>query len=376
MFKDSSLPEEYSTDNSPAAQNYTVRLSFTRPRSSLNNFAMLTGTASSLSTHYSYSGVNRAAHERGLQLAASLELSRSTSCRREGPLDKISDQGQHTSAGLYRRTVCNIGLSPEARRIAHSRSNAETPTHFLRPTDSDSLPHTSENDDGHKSLPDKPTLLRKGSGELVPSSMKPSSEGRHGSMTGALVGPKSVHFDDLDNRTQHFFQADKSMAMVANSSLVDLLHSEAASLSEVEGTTTHGIRLTNSMHDSTWHEHKQVHVEHLFLSSDGSTLVGVVAVRNVSFQKLVAVRFTLDDWKTTSETVAMYTRDSGVLSSDSYDRFDFHLDLSDVANIGKKVLQLCVRYSVNGRDYWDNNNSMNYRVEFATSGKDFATSKS
>jgi hypothetical protein len=194
MFKDSSLPEEYSTDNSPAAQNYTVRLSFTRPRSSLNNFAMLTGTASSLSTHYSYSGVNRAAHERGLQLAASLELSRSTSCRREGPLDKISDQGQHTSAGLYRRTVCNIGLSPEARRIAHSRSNAETPTHFLRPTDSDSLPHTSENDDGHKSLPDKPTLLRKGSGELVPSSMKPSSEDRHGSMTGALVGPKSVHF--------------------------------------------------------------------------------------------------------------------------------------------------------------------------------------
>jgi hypothetical protein len=234
----------------------------------VNSFAMLTRTAGLLSNHYNYDGGYRAAHARGLELAAFLEASRSMSCRREGPLDKISDQSQHTTAGLYRRTVSNIGLTTEARRIAHSRSTAKTTTHFLRPTHSDSLPHTFENDGGHKPLPDEPTLLRKGSGELVPSSMKPSSENRHGNMSGTLVGPKSVHFDELDNQTQHFFQADKSMAVAADSSPVYPLHSEAASLSEVEGTTTHGIRLTNFMHDGTWHEHKQVHVEHFFLSSD------------------------------------------------------------------------------------------------------------
>jgi hypothetical protein len=337
---------------------------------------MLTSTAGLSSNHYAYDGGYRAAHLRGLELAASLKPSRSTSFRRQDPPHKTSDQSQHTSARLYRRTVSNIGLTPEARRIAHSRPNAETTTHFLRPTHPDSLPHISENDAGHKPLSDELTLLRKGSGELVPSSMKSCSENRHGSMTGTVVDPKSVHFDDLDDRTQHFFQADRSMAVVPESSLVYPLHSEAASLSEVECTTIHGIRLTNLVHDGTWHEHKLVHVEHLFLSSDGSTLVGAVAVRNVSFHKLVAVRFTFDDWKTTSETVAVYMKDPGTISSDSCDRFHFHLDLSDVANVGQKVLQLCVRYSIDGRDYWDNNNSMNYHIEFATTTKGFATSRS
>jgi hypothetical protein len=337
---------------------------------------MLTSTAGLSSNHYAYDGGYRAAHLRGLELAASLKPSRSTSFRRQNPPHKTSDQSQHTSARLYRRTVSNIGLTPEARRIAHSRPNAETTTHFLQSTHSDSLPHTTEDDAGHRPPPDELKQLRKGSGELVPSSMKSSSENRHGGMTGTVVDPKSVHFDDLDNRTQHFFQADRSLAVVANSSLVYPLHSEAASLSEVEGTTTHGIRPTNFVHDGTWHEYKQVHVEHLFLSSDGSNLVGAVAVRNVSFHKLVAVRFTFDDWKTTSETDAVYMKDPGALSSESCDRFNFYLDLTDVANIGKKVLQLCVRYSVNGRDYWDNNNSMNYHIEFAASGKGFATSKS
>jgi hypothetical protein len=376
MSKDSSLHKDYSTNNSPTTETYTVRLSFTRPQPSVNDFAMLTDTTNSLFTHYNYSGGIKAAHERGLELAASLELSRSTRCRKGGPLGKLSDRSQHVSAGLYRQTVSNIGLNPEDRSMAHSRSNAEKITHFLRPTHSNSLPHTFDEDAGHKPLPDEPTLLRKGSGELVSSSMKPSSENRHGSMTGTLVAPKSVHFDHLDNRTQHFFQTDKSIAVVADSSLLYPLHNEAASLSEVESRTTHEIRLTNPTHDGTWHEHKQVHVEHLLLSSDGSTLVGTVAVQNVSFQKLVIVRFTLDDWKTTSETVAIYTKNSGTLPSDSCDRFTFHIDLSDVASIGKKVLQLCVRYSVDGRDYWDNNNSMDYHIEFATTGKDSATSKS
>lgn len=376
MSENPSLPKTHSTHNCSANQNYTVRLSFTRPQFSVNNLAMLTGRASSPSTHYIYGGGDRAAHERGLELATSLELSRSTRCRREVPLDKIRDQSQHASAGLYRRTVSNIGLTSEARTVVHSQSNVETTTNSIRPTHSDSLPHMSENNAGQKPVPDEPTLLRKVSGELVPSSMKPSSKNRHGSVTGAPVGPKSVHFDDFDNRTQHFFQDDKSMAAVGKSSTLGSLHSEAASLSEVEGTTTYGIRLTNSTHDGTWHEHKHVHVEYLFLSPDGSTLVGAVAVRNLSFQKLVTVRFTFDDWRTTSETVAMYIDDFGALSGDSCDRFDFHLDLSDVANIRTKVLQLCVRYSVDGRDYWDNNNSMNYHIEFAKSGKEFTTSKS
>jgi hypothetical protein len=84
-----------------------------------------------------------------------------------------------------------------------------------------------------------------------------------------------------------------------------------------------------------------VHVEHFCLSSDGSTLFGAVAVRNFSFHKLVAARFTLDDWRTTSETVAVPIKDPEVLSSDSCDMFNFNLDLSDVASIGKGAAAVC-----------------------------------
>lgn len=337
---------------------------------------MLTGTASSLSNHYDDNGDNRAAHECELKLAASLEALRPTSCRREGSLDKISSQSQHTSAGLYRRTVSNIGLTPEARKIVHLQSKAEATIPFLRPAHSDPTTYTADDDGEHKWLPTEPTLVRKKSGELVQSSMKLSSGKQYSSMTGTLVGPKSVYFNDLDNRTRHFLQADKSMAVLADSSPVDIHHSDAARSFEGEDKTTHGIRLTNFTHDNIRRKHKQVHVEHLFLSPDGSTLIGTIAVQNISFQKLVVVRFTLDDWRTTSETVAIYTKDAQAPSSDSCDRFSFRMDLSDVASIGKKVLQLCVRYSANGRDYWDNNDNMNYHIEFATTGRDSTRSKS
>jgi hypothetical protein len=44
--------------------------------------------------------------------------------------------------------------------------------------------YTSDNDARDKPLPDGPTLLRKRTGELVPSSMKPSPGNRRGSVTG------------------------------------------------------------------------------------------------------------------------------------------------------------------------------------------------
>ena len=38
----------------------------------------------------------------------------------------------------------------------------------------------------------------------------------------------------------------------------------------------------------------------------GTTVEGVVRVRNLAFEKWLAVRFTLDKWQTTSEVTARY----------------------------------------------------------------------
>jgi hypothetical protein len=47
-----------------------------------------------------------------------------------------------------------------------------------------------------------------------------------------------------------------------------------------------------------------------------------------------------------------------------HDRFIFSINLADTANLESKTLFLCVRYTVNGQDYWDNNNSSNFQVHF------------
>jgi hypothetical protein len=41
------------------------------------------------------------------------------------------------------------------------------------------------------------------------------------------------------------------------------------------------------------------------------------------------------------------------------------MDLAEIADIDEKSLLLCVRYNVNGNEYWDNNDDLNYHIEFA-----------
>ncbi|MGG6497930.1 UNVERIFIED_CONTAM: CBM21 domain-containing protein, partial [Bacteroidetes bacterium 56_B9] len=83
----------------------------------------------------------------------------------------------------------------------------------------------------------------------------------------------------------------------------------------------------------------------------------------ISFHKQVVARFTLDYWKTTSEVAAEYNNDIRTPSMDGCDRFNFHIKLSDQANIDNKTLLLCVRYSVAGQEFWDSNNMMNYQID-------------
>lgn len=127
-------------------------------------------------------------------------------------------------------------------------------------------------------------------------------------------------------------------------------------------------------------------------------LTGSILVRNLAFEKQVAVRFTLDDWQTVSEVGAHYlesltllpsqirpspsvptSRDSGAQKGRGWDRFTFTIRLEDYAHsLSTRTLWLAARYHTSstypepsssaqcgpGGEWWDNNGGRNYRVGF------------
>jgi hypothetical protein len=105
-------------------------------------------------------------------------------------------------------------------------------------------------------------------------------------------------------------------------------------------------------------------------------LQGTFIVRNLAFQKDVAVRFTMDEWSTVSEIKANWAahlptpfpsqQRSSVKDHDTWDRFSFSINLSDytLPSLPSKVLYLVGRYTIPGEEYWDNCGGRNWRVKF------------
>ncbi|KZT02051.1 carbohydrate-binding module family 21 protein [Laetiporus sulphureus 93-53] len=122
-------------------------------------------------------------------------------------------------------------------------------------------------------------------------------------------------------------------------------------------------------------------------------LRGTVLVRNITFEKRVVVRFTLDDWQTTSEVTCKHVvslpslpppfpqaRTMGDVAGSiahgdvpkvdnaksSWDRFSFTIRLEDYEHkLCDRTLYLVARYSPGcGGEFWDNNGGKNFRVGF------------
>nr|POE62275.1 protein phosphatase 1 regulatory subunit 3a [Quercus suber] len=257
-------------------------------------------------------------------------------------------------------------LTPEARKISHSRSSTETVIIIPRaPTFGESSTTNSDDSDDDGSLHMKPSLVRKKSGELVRPALRGSSRRRYSSMPGTPTYAKSVHFNDNDNQTRHFLQVDKPIAVSAGTSPVESYESESEF--PFDGKPEREIKLTKFPEDTFERRARPVRVERIFLSPDKQTLIGTCAVQNIAFHKLVVARFTVDWWKTTSEVVAEYNNVTRSADHDGCDRFNFHIKLSDQAHIDDKTLLLCIRYNVGGQDFWDNNSGSNYQVEFVKS---------
>ncbi len=268
-------------------------------------------------------------------------------------------------------------LSEGARKISHSRSNTDGSAFLDFPRDKfeSSTRSTSESevDEGEEDdLRVKPAMVRKKSGELVRPALRAcSTKRRPSSMPGTPTYGKAVHFDSRLEHVRHFLQVDRPVAVSAGTSPVDSQDEDTEFPFNYE-TRSHSspfeweIRLTNFPSNTLERKSAPVRVERVFLSADNRNLMGAVAVRNVAFHKFVVARFTLDYWKTTSEVVADFNNDvRRKQTDDGYDPFIFSIKLEDQNNLENKTLFFCVRYNVNGQEYWDNNNSINYQVDFS-----------
>lgn len=264
-------------------------------------------------------------------------------------------------------------LSQDMRRqISHQRANTETifldlrqsPECSISPSDEDSI---SDEEGSHRL---RPPMVRKKSGELVRPALRPSSgKRRPSSMPGTPTFGKAVHFDSHLEHVRHFLQVDRPLAVSAGSSPIEPSYEgddEFPFHDEPRGPPFEWeLVLANFPPETPLRRAQPVRVERVYLSSDNKNMVGSVAVANMAFNKFVVARFTLDYWKTTSEVVAEYHNDvRQPRRADGSDRFNFTIKLADLANLEAKTMFFCVRYSVNGQEYWDNNGSTNFQVDF------------
>ncbi|EEP81468.1 predicted protein [Uncinocarpus reesii 1704] len=216
----------------------------------------------------------------------------------------------------------------------------------------------------------RPSMIRKKSGELVRPALRMKK--RPSSMPGTPTFVKNVHFDVQLEQVRHFLQLDMPVAVSAGSSPADEYDGDtefpfgADSVPQTKPFQWEA-RVTNFPKEVN--ERSPVRLERMFLSSDNKYLVGIVAVANLAFHKHVVARFTLDHWKTVSEVEAEYDnnprKDNLLGANSNYDRFHFHIRLADLADLESKTMFVCIRYHVNGLEFWDNNDARNYHVNFS-----------
>lgn len=230
----------------------------------------------------------------------------------------------------------------------------------------------SGSDDDDECYRMAPPMVRKKSGEVVKSSLKTPNRSRPSSMPSTPTFPKAVHFDVTIEHVRHFLHSEKPSAVSAGSSPIESYDGETEfpfhsddDFRLREPPFEWDIALPNFPRDLDSRKHLPVRVERVVLSTDKKNLIGTVAVANIAFQKAVVVRFTLDFWETVSEVSAEFNPDVRKRQKeDGVDRFTFNIKLVDQANLEKKLLFFCVRYTSGGQEFWDNNTGVNFQVEF------------
>lgn len=256
--------------------------------------------------------------------------------------------------------------SPEFSKAVHFDSHLERVRRFLQIDEpyvvGTGLPSLDEND--------------------IDIGFPPAREPPRPSLRSTPSYPKGVYHrrepsnSDLEH-VRHFLKVDRPLSISAGTSLVDSSDSEDefpfreeswSSSSAWEMVTA--IRPTDSSERETW----PVWFEEAWLSTDKTTMVGLAIITaHQGFERRVMCRYTLDSWKSVSEIDAeffgLYSEGHSYSSSPSVDRprqdrYTFSIKLPSSIDLITQTVYFCMRYNVDGQDFWDNNGGSNFKAEF------------
>lgn len=168
------------------------------------------------------------------------------------------------------------------------------------------------------------------------------------------AGRKSVHFADSIG---HSLVAVKTIT--PNSSSEDL-RTDIKKQNHAHNKAKNGF---NTSYQVILPSHRSisgfVKLENLRCSS--TIISGYVRVVNLSYEKIVTIRYTQDEWKTYKDTQA----DFGFsLADECTDVFVFTIFLLKKKELSAVELAVC--YQAAGEEFWDNNFEKNYRIELKT----------
>ncbi|KAH7099834.1 putative phosphatase regulatory subunit-domain-containing protein [Auriculariales sp. MPI-PUGE-AT-0066] len=114
-----------------------------------------------------------------------------------------------------------------------------------------------------------------------------------------------------------------------------------------------------------------VQAQSFVLTPDKRDVAIGILVRNVTFNKTVVLRFTLDNWLTTSEVLGKHVESvwsESVMrgrTDPDMDRFTCVVKLGDFGGrIKQKTMLAAIRFDSGGSTMWDNNGGSNYQITF------------
>ncbi|KAF9980420.1 hypothetical protein BGZ65_005127 [Modicella reniformis] len=192
------------------------------------------------------------------------------------------------------------------------------------------------------------------------TNVRPSSIRSNSSPT--LATPKFVHFDTHLEHVRLFLQGEMPSCIAERETIIDNRQNNEPT-SDIELTLTNWKPVANGAFqpvniDTTGAS--PLRVEDMTLSENQSELEGTVLIQNIAFHKHVSVRYTVDFWQTQSEVNAEFVES---IPGSALDRFGFKIVLDMEKAAVEKTFCFAVRYQVIGREFWDSNDEMNYRVE-------------